>query len=54
MKKKFDRQEEKKASIRNDLTLPMTVLGMVAEGKKISKEEALLALKELRKVIKKI
>lgn len=54
MKKKYDKQEEKKASIRNGLTFPLTVLQMISEGKKVSKKDVLLALKELKSTVKKI
>jgi len=54
IKKPISKKEEKKADIRNGLTLPLTVLEMISEGKKVSKKDVLLALKELRLIAKKI
>ncbi len=47
--KKNTQKEEKKASLRNDLTLPLTVLEMIADGKDVPKKDVLIALKEIRK-----
>jgi len=53
-KKSISKKEEKKVSLRNGLTLPLTVLEMISKGKKVPKKEVLLALKELRSVVRKL
>ena len=53
-KKPISKTEEKKATIRNGLTLPLTVLELISEGKKVTKKDALLALKELQMVVKNL
>lgn len=54
MKKPVSKKEEKKASLRNDLTLPLTVLEMISKGKDVQKKDVLLALKKLKCVSDKL
>lgn len=54
MKKPISKKDEKKASLRNKLTLPLTVLEMISKGKDVPKKDVLLALKELRSVSEKV